>query len=119
MAIDLKSVGERIREARKANKLTQNQLAEILEVSPAYISDIEMGKVNFGITTFMKITEALQISADRLLCTNIPEMEQINNVEITNVIKDLDQSDVQAIIRIIKDITKLLRQTHSVDNNNL
>ena len=59
MAIDLKSVGERIREARKAKKLTQNQLADELEVSPAYISDIEMGKVNFGITTFMKITEAL------------------------------------------------------------
>ena len=108
MAIDLKSVGERIREARKAKKLTQNQLADELEVSPAYISDIEMGKVNFGITTFMKITEALQISADRLLCTNIPEMEHINSTEISNILKGRDQSEVQSIIRILKEMVKLI-----------
>lgn len=108
MAIDLKSVGERIREARKAKKLTQNQLADELEVSPAYISDIEMGKVNFGITTFMKITEALQISADRLLCTNIPEMEHINSTEISNTLKGCDQSEVQSMIRILKEMVKLI-----------
>ena len=108
MAIDLKSVGERIREARKTKKLTQNQLADEIEVSPAYISDIEMGKVNFGITTFMKITEALQISADRLLCTNIPEMEQINNSEISNILKGRDQSEIQSIIHILKEMIKLI-----------
>lgn len=108
MAIDLKSVGERIREARKAKKLTQNQLADELEVSPAYISDIEMGKVNFGITTFMKITEALQVSADRLLCTNIPEMEHINSTEVSNILKGRDQSEVQSMIRILKEMVKLI-----------
>ncbi len=108
MAIDLKSVGERIREARKTKKLTQNQLADEIEVSPAYISDIEMGKVNFGITTFMKITEALQISADRLLCTNIPEMEHINSTEISNILKGCDQSEVQSMIRILKEMVKLI-----------
>lgn len=60
---DFKAVGARIRAARKKLNLSQVDFSERLNISPSYISDIEMGKTKFGIDIFMRITETLQVSA--------------------------------------------------------
>ena len=69
---DLKAIGARVRAARKNLNLSQIDFSERLNISPAYISDIEMGKMKFRIDIFMRITETLQMSADWLLRPDIP-----------------------------------------------
>ena len=65
-------IGDRIRAKRKEQKLSQRELAEMVHVSPSHISDIENGKKTIGVDILMRITEALQVSSDWLLRTNIP-----------------------------------------------
>lgn len=52
-------MGQVISDARKAEKLTQSQLAERVGMNKTYISRIEKGLIEPGISTFSKIIEAL------------------------------------------------------------
>lgn len=60
-------MGDRIREARKKQNLTQEQLAEKLDVTVVYISQIERGLKLPSLPIFVKIVEILNVSADYLL----------------------------------------------------
>ena len=61
------SMGDRIREARKKNGLTQEQLSERLEVSVEFVSKIERGLNMPSMQIFIKLVEILNVSADYLL----------------------------------------------------
>ncbi|MDE5966814.1 MAG: helix-turn-helix transcriptional regulator [Lachnospiraceae bacterium] len=60
-------IGHRIKQARKAAKLTQEQLAEAIDVSAQYVSDLERGVVGTSIPTLIKICDTLAVSADYIL----------------------------------------------------
>ena len=60
-------IGEQIRLAREQGKLTQEQFAERIEVSPQYISDLERGVVGISIPTLKRACIALGTSSDRIL----------------------------------------------------
>ncbi len=60
-------IGEQIHFAREQAKLTQEELAERIEVSPQYISDAERGVVGVSLTTLKKICLTLGVSSDQIL----------------------------------------------------
>lgn len=108
MNSNLKSLGIRIREARKKNMMSQSELAECIGTSPSYLSDIEMGKKNFGIELFMGITEALQVSADWLLRTDIPQVAAINNMEIAAIIEGCSPQEIDSIVKVLLETKKAI-----------
>ena len=61
------TMGDRIREARKNMELTQEQLAEKLDVSVEFIGKIERGAKRPSMQVFIKLIEVLNVSADYLL----------------------------------------------------
>lgn len=60
-------IGEQIKAAREQSKLTQEQFAERIEVSPQYISDLERGVVGVSIGTLKRICTTLCVSSDQIL----------------------------------------------------
>ena len=60
-------MGERIKAAREHAGLTQEQLAERIEVSPQYISDLERGVVGVSIPTLKRLCRTLTVSSDSIL----------------------------------------------------
>lgn len=56
-------IGASIKEARKAQRLTQKQLGERVGVQTAQISKIESGR-NLTIATIVRVLNALGLSAD-------------------------------------------------------
>lgn len=64
-------IGEQVKQAREAARMTQEQLAECIDVSPQYISDLERGVVGISIPTLKRLCEKLSVSSDRILfgCT--------------------------------------------------
>lgn len=65
--MDKLTMGDRIKEARKRQKLTQEQLAERLDVSVEFVGQIERGLKLPSMQVFIKLIEALRVSADYLL----------------------------------------------------
>jgi UDP-N-acetylglucosamine 1-carboxyvinyltransferase len=65
----LQELGKRLAAARKALKLTQEQLAEQLEISPGYLRRVEAGRENLTVETITKLAAAVGLSAWKLLET--------------------------------------------------
>lgn len=61
--IEAHLIGLHIKEARKAQKLTQKELGERLGVQTAQISKIESGR-NITISTIVRVLNALGLTAD-------------------------------------------------------
>lgn len=60
--------GERVRKLRKAMRLKQGELAEMLGNDGNTISRWEHGKVGIGSAYIMKLAQALNTTTDYLLC---------------------------------------------------
>lgn len=62
-----KALGERLRQQRKMKCLTQEQLAESLDISVKHYSEVERGLTGMSIENLIKVSEILQISLDYLI----------------------------------------------------
>ena len=65
--MDQVAIGARIKAARERVHLTQEQLAEIIDISPTHMSVIERGVKTPKLDTFVRIANALGVSTDALL----------------------------------------------------
>ena len=74
--MDMIAIGSKIKEARERAHLTQEELAEIIDISPTHMSVIERGVKTPKLDTFVKIVKALNLSADALL---LDGMDQVND----------------------------------------
>ena len=59
--MDLKAVGQRIKSAREAKNLTQEELAALVNLSPTHVSVIERGLKVTKLDTFVAIVAGLII----------------------------------------------------------
>ena len=83
------AIGARLREARNQRKLTQEQLAEMLEIGTTYISDIERGAKFPSLSLFIKIVDALGVSSDYILRGEIEAGKNCVYYEITKKLDGL------------------------------
>ena len=108
--IKIKEIGQRIRTARKNAGLSQEKLAEQLDISTVYMSDIENGKTNLGLKIFMKITEVLQISADWILQTDTPLVNELCRSELNELFIGCSPEDLRSYSKIIREIQTLSKR---------
>jgi len=104
----LKQIGQRIREVRLSKGMTQNDLAFEAHISPANISDIELGKSNIWISTFLKLIEALDISADYILRPDTPVAKEIYKKEFSHILSDCTPEEIESIMQIVKQVKTTL-----------
>ena len=86
--VDYSSIGRRIAINRKKVKITQASLAEHLEVSESFISQIERGKAKISLPRLYQIADFLDMDIALLVsdCTKLSSSEI--NSEIEQIIKD-------------------------------
>ena len=91
-------IGRRIRDARNAEKLTLEQLAEKCECSSKHIGDVERGTVSASWPLAVKIGKALNTGVDYYLADTSDQYFDIQiDVEISNILKDCDMETRMAI----------------------
>ena len=74
----LKDIGTRINVRRKALGLTQEQLAERMEVSVQMISNLELGKKAIRPENLVKLCNILDVSAEYILRGQRADFEMID-----------------------------------------
>ena len=62
--VDAVKVGARIKAARKVRRLTQAELAQEVDITPKYLSNIECGAKVPKLETFIEIANALEVDAN-------------------------------------------------------
>lgn len=81
--------GQRLREQRLKHHLTLEQVAEKADLSANYIGMVERGLKEPGLATIVKILNALNISADELLCDLVPSASHVTDDEISKRLEGL------------------------------
>ena len=104
---DAVTVGKRIRAVRVSKGMSQAEFAAHLATSN--ISDIELGKTKMWLATFVKIVEALQVSADSLLRADVPEVNELYQREYAQLLSDCTPSEIEAIMKISKEVKASLQ----------
>ena len=77
-------VGVRIQEVRRARGLTQAELAQAVDITPKYLSNIECGAKIPKFETFIAIANALEIDANTLLVDVLTVSNTIISTEISD-----------------------------------
>ena len=109
MEIDYKVIGDRIREIRKSKKLTQEKLSELAEIEPSNMSHIERAATKVSLPTLVKICNALGVTLDEVVYTNLEKSSHISVKIIDEIISDCTADELDAISEIIKTMKKVMR----------
>ncbi len=110
--MDYYAIGQRIRRIRKANGLSQDNLAEMVNISTAHMSHIETGNTKMSLKVFVNLAAALGVRTDELLYDSSPA---VRSACIDSVIHILDECTAQQL-NIMEDI---LRATKAALDKNL
>lgn len=106
-------IGERIRDARMAKKMSQQELATKANISLPHISDIEHGKQSMKLITFVRIIEALQVSADEILRADVPAVNQLYQNEFSQIVEDCTPTEIESLKRILLQVKQSMRTAPS------
>ena len=104
--MDLKAVGQRIKMAREAKGLTQEDLAAMVELSPTHVSVIERGLKAAKLDTFVAIANALEVSADSLLIDVVAHSVTGVTNELSEMIRKLPKEEQKKIIKAVRVLTE-------------
>lgn len=114
----LKKIGQRIRETRIDRGLNQAELAFRANISEQHISLIELGKKEMRIETFIRIIECLQVSADDILRSDVPEVNAIYQKELAELLYDCTPSEAEAIITLVKQVKASIKNAKNTTDEN-
>lgn len=102
----MESIGKNIRKYRVAKKLSQERLAEKVDLSVNYIGDIERGEKTPSLETFIAIANALEVSADMLLCDVVGASYAVKDSILHEKIGKLSDKDRARIYDVIDALVK-------------
>ena len=100
--MDLSPIGSRIKAAREKKKITQEELAGLLGMSTTHISVIERGVKPPKLETFIRIANALGVSADYLLMDIIDNPADVVAGELSELISKLPQKEKEKALTIMR-----------------
>ena len=104
--MDQVAIGARIKAARERVHLTQEQLAEIIDICPTHMSVIERGVKTPKLDTFVRIANALGVSTDALLQDVVVPANESILAELSVRIGRLPQKDQERILNAIRALTE-------------
>ena len=107
MELDYKAIGKRIKIARIKADLTQERLAEMVEISPTHMSNIETGTTRVSLTAIVSLANALSVTVDDLLCDSVVKSKVQFEKDIAGILADCDEYE----IRMVKDMAQALKET--------
>ena len=103
----LQEIGKRIMDRRKKLGLTQEALAEKGEVTTQFVSYAESGKRAMRPENLLKISSALEVSADYLLTGEIIDKDLLI---LSDKLRRLTPSQVRTVEAIIDECNNLFNQ---------
>lgn len=112
-AVDYTLLGKRIREERLRLNLTQEKLSEDINISTAYLGQIERGERNVTLDKLIPLANRLGVTVDFLLSDYITSVDDDINL---NRLKQLLQGKTAAEKELAINMVKLL---FSYTNSNI
>ena len=108
-------LGMRIRAKRKERKWTLEKLAEKADIGFVYLGEIERGVKMPGLNTFIKLINALDISADELIYDETKSGRYYLADELAQEMQSLTPEQYAAVSEITKTAIKQVKKLKTDD----
>ena len=106
MAVDYTVIGERLKKARKDKHLTQEQLAEKIDVSIAFLSRIERGSSQINLKRLSQICQILDVTEGDILNGSSSKSTKYLNSEFADLLRNCSTKKQKLIYDIAKVIAE-------------
>lgn len=103
---DIVKIGARLKEARKARRMTQEELAYAIDMTAAYIGMIERGQRIPSFETFLDIIETLDVTADQIICDTVKYGYKTKMAEYDKKIAQLPRAEQERIFKVMEIMIK-------------
>ena len=110
MVVDNRAMGRRIKSARQRASMSQEHLAELVNLSTVHISNMESGSGTPSLNTLVNIANALAVSTDDILCDSILCAKPAFEKEILETTKDCNDYEIRVLSYMIKAAKAALRE---------
>ena len=109
--IDYKKVGNKIKKIRKDKNLSQEEFAEEIGISPAYLGQVERGQKKIAIKTLEKIAEKMDIPVETLICDMNIDNELLHSWKLATGDLELEEKEelataIKMLLTTLKHIVK-------------
>lgn len=110
MELNYSLIGERIKKIRKSQKLTQDKLSEMAEISPQHLSQIESAKTKLSLPALINICNALNVTTDVVLCDVFKtESAEHLNSDIAEIFNDCTVDEIYLMVSILESVKRSFR----------
>jgi len=97
------NLGKKVKELRIENGLTQNQVAEALNVTPGYISNVENNRSAMTLRLLMYYAELTHVSLDALIGSIHSDYESTAlDYELAALTQKLSDEDKRKLVQTLK-----------------
>ena len=108
MALDLMSIGLRIKHARTQKNMTQEDLADAVGSSRKHISVIETAGTGISLELLIEIANALQVPIDDLLIDNLAVTDPSDDTDLHYILLDCTTQEESIITKTAKALKSIL-----------
>lgn len=106
MAIDFNIIGTRLKDARKKKEYTQEELAEQMGVSIAYLSKIETGKIHINLERLSQICDILDVTEGEILNGVSVTSDKYLDSKFSSILKKCNSKQQHLAYKIIQAISE-------------
>ena len=99
--LDIELIGHKIKTIRKQKKISQEKLAEIIEMNTRSILRIENGQTIPTLDTLLKIAIALNVDIKDFFETDTIKNKQEIIEEINNILINMDETELQKFYKSV------------------
>ena len=104
MVIDYKLIGQRLAKCRKEKHITQEQMAEHLDVSTAFISKIECGRTQINLERLVQICHFLEIEPAYILQGADSASPVYMNGELSQLLSECPREALPLVKNLLEDV---------------
>lgn len=100
--LDFSKIGKKIKETRISKHLTQEYIANAVDVNTSHISNIENNRVKVSLSTLVQICNALDTTVDYILADEYDRPSSVIEQEILQQAQLCTPETQEKILKIIK-----------------
>ncbi len=110
MQINYILLGQRIRAIRTKKGITQMELAERIDRSPAYMSYVETAYKFCSLDTLVRVANELNVSTDDLLIDSLANTVKVSNYEFAPILSDCSDYEMCVLLDMVKATKQAMRE---------
>ncbi len=113
--INYMAIGNRIRKIRRDLKITQETLAEKINVTPTHVSRIECGTSSPSLQTLVDICNVLGITIDDLMQDSLPAAKKKLEGRLAEAVADCSVEELNMLVDIVQTILRNARNLYKTE----